>query len=359
MFDFIPLPNYIPIYLVVLSVFVIFVSLYSLKYSDVIISTRPSLKLAGVFFLLFFIFYIGLRPLSGQYFVDMITYAQIFDLIKNGAELDTLNIEVVFSFFMWLFTQFGSLDGFFLTTCALYILCIYFACKRWFSSHWVLPFCFIVMSAFFLAYGTNGIRNGLATSVFLLGLSHKHILRWALILLSMFIHSSLALPVAAAVLFLFNKNLKHYLAGWFICLALAISVSSLGQLLGSLDILNDKISDYANADASLAGMGKVGFRLDFLLYGSFPIIVGLYFIIKQKFYDPIYNEIICIYITANAFWLLVMRIPFSNRFAYLSWFMYGLVIAYPLMKNKNFRYQNRYAATLLILLYLFNLLFLY
>ena len=37
---------------------------------------------------------------------------------------------------------------------------------------------------------------------------------------------------------------------------------------------------------------------------------------------------------ANAFWIMVIRAEFSNRFAYLSWFLYPIVLAYPLLKLK-------------------------
>lgn len=33
------------------------------------------------------------------------------------------------------------------------------------------------------------------------------------------------------------------------------------------------------------------------------------------------------------FWVLVIRANFSDRFAYLSWFMYALVMMYPLLES--------------------------
>ena len=48
------------------------------------------------------------------------------------------------------------------------------------------------------------------------------------------------------------------------------------------------------------------------------------------------HNIPIIYLTANAFWILVIRSSFSNRFAYLSWFLMAIIIFYPFFKHINF-----------------------
>lgn len=143
---------------------------------------------------------------------------------------------------------------------------------------------------------------------------------------------------------------------WCACLLISLITPGMTQWLAEFSIFNDKFSGYALGDD---GTSQIGFRVDFILYSILPIFIGLYFIIKYKFNDVIYNEILSVYLICNAFWLLVIRIPFSNRFVYLSWFMYGLVIAYPFIKSNCFRYQNRYAAFILLLLLIFNVVFLY
>jgi len=72
------------------------------------------------------------------------------------------------------------------------------------------------------------------------------------------------------------------------------------------------------------------FRWDFLLYSSMPIILGAYTLFIRKVYNNTYLILLGTYIYANAFWILVIRDIFSNRFAYLSWFLYPIVLAYPL-----------------------------
>ena len=48
-----------------------------------------------------------------------------------------------------------------------------------------------------------------------------------------------------------------------------------------------------------------------------------------------------IYLFANAFWILVIRANFSNRFAFLSWFLLALVICYPWLKFYFEKNQHR------------------
>ncbi|HMQ45454.1 MAG TPA: EpsG family protein, partial [Mariniflexile sp.] len=45
------------------------------------------------------------------------------------------------------------------------------------------------------------------------------------------------------------------------------------------------------------------------------------------------------YLICNGFWILVIKANYSNRFAYLSWFMMALVIVYPFLKQTFFKYQ--------------------
>ena len=79
---------------------------------------------------------------------------------------------------------------------------------------------------------------------------------------------------------------------------------------------------------------KTGFRWDFLLYSFMPILLGWYVIFKKKVINSTYQLLLGTYIFANAFWIMVIRAEFSNRFAYLSWFLYPIVLAYPLLKFK-------------------------
>ena len=50
--------------------------------------------------------------------------------------------------------------------------------------------------------------------------------------------------------------------------------------------------------------------------------------------DPFYARLVNTYLLANALWVLVIQTSFSNRFAYLSWFMMPWVLLYPFVPGK-------------------------
>lgn len=50
--------------------------------------------------------------------------------------------------------------------------------------------------------------------------------------------------------------------------------------------------------------------------------------------DPFYARLLNTYLLANAMWVLVINTSFSNRFAYLSWFMMPWVLLYPFVSGK-------------------------
>ena len=110
--------------------------------------------------------------------------------------------------------------------------------------------------------------------------------------------------------------------------------------------------EYANLDefgnVEQSENVEAGFRIDFIIYSIMPIIMVWYVTIKRNFKDLTYNIIASTYILANAFWVMLIRSEQSNRFAYLSWFLYPIVIAYPLLRMNIWEDQDRKAGLILL-----------
>src|SRR5690606_344375 len=96
---------------------------------------------------------------------------------------------------------------------------------------------------------------------------------------------------------------------------------------------DNRATNYLSGQVDTSLFASTGFRWDFLLYSAVPVFTGWYYIYKKKYYDRHYNLLYATYLIANSFWILVIKANYSNRFAYLSWFMMGLVIVYPLLKK--------------------------
>ena len=63
----------------------------------------------------------------------------------------------------------------------------------------------------------------------------------------------------------------------------------------------------------------------------------------------VFNILATTYVLANAFWVMVIKAAFSNRFAYLSWFLYPVVLAYAVIRLHIWPDQDRKAGLILLL----------
>lgn len=358
MFDFIPEKYYSSVQYNSLLIIGIMILAHSLVYE---VRNRKSLSFFnafGVFFIVLYTLYIGLRPLSG-YFIDMYTYAKGYLLMQQGVNVK-IESDYAFNYFMLLCSNFLPVKYFFLLVDILYVLPCYWFAKIYFRKYWFYAFFMFVGSFSFWSYGTNGIRNGLATSIFILALCfyNKHKLwMYLLFALSFFVHSSLIIPIAAFIVSNLYKNPKVYLYIWLLAIPLSLAGGSFWESLFSKFGFEERTSGYlvGNQD-NLSQFSQTGFRWDFLFYSSFGIIAGWYYIFEKKITDSFYIHLFGTYVIANAFWILVIRAAFSNRFAYLSWFLIAAIIAYPMFKYKMWQDQYKIFGLVLTLYYIFTYL---
>jgi len=336
----IPLPYYTPIFYNVILI-VVGLSFLKLRTTGYIIQAPNKKEHLSIALLSLVALYMGLRPISGRYFVDMATYNMTFENYQNGQEIGYTR-DVLWSIFMKFCSSIMTAKIFFLTCAMLYIVPLYVACKKWLGEDRYFLFLMLVASFSFWAYGVNGIRNGIATSIFVLGLSCYKNKYWqyGIIALSYSIHGSMIIPIAAYMLTLFYKNPKHYLMGWFVCIPISLVLGgAIESLFASLGFADERIN-YLTSTEFKDSFSSTGFRWDFLVYSATALFAGYYFIVKKNFNDKVYIQLFNIYVIANAFWVLVIRASFSNRFAYLSWFLMAIVIFYPFFKKQFIRNQQ-------------------
>jgi hypothetical protein len=318
-------------------------------------------QLFGLILTLIIIVFIGTRPHSGA-FVDMNYYAYVYNNIYDGVTSNYAQSGRG----EWFFYEFGNFCkrlGFSDTQYFTSIAIVYFGLM--FLACWMLMrrnlfvallFCFISFSCF--SYGVNGMRNGMACSIAMVAICMLCGNKWEkfvaviLMLIAYETHHSTALPCICAIsALLFVKETKWAIYFWiasiFISLIAGDYVTELFVNLG----FDERMEQYANLEEE----GTViptdqfsGFRIDFIIYSIMPIIMAWYITIKRNFKDKMYHIIATSYILANAFWIMVIRSEQSNRFAYLSWFLYPIVIAYPLLRMNVWEDQDRKTALFLV-----------
>ncbi len=144
----------------------------------------------------------------------------------------------------------------------------------------------------FWVYGVNGVRNGMAASVMILGLTFRSNLKMLLLctVLAVSLHKSMMLLAAAGACVWFITDTRYYVAAWVGSILAVIlagpAIRGDDRLLRLFD--DPRLTLYINqADelkASSALFSSVGFRWDFLIYSarSGGIVTGCYFLFGRN-----------------------------------------------------------------------------
>lgn len=365
-FTFIPGWLYIPLFNWIIFVLVMTAVVQGYNGSIYQWNISKGTRFVGVILVVFLILYIGLRPTSSpkEYpFWDTYNYKAAIHALKAINPPTWVPSDFSFSR-EWLYGCIESFSAFyadehlaFLVAAVFYVGCAALFCKRTFGVQWFLPFLMICSAFTFFAYGVNGVRNGMAASMVILALSYRDKL-WVAALfcfLAVGVHKSMYLLIASALLAWKITNPKLYIVGWLLCIiAVAAGGSSIGNSIAASGFFDDpRLSHYGVRDLNSGGY-YTGFRADFLLYSSLPIITGWYFFIRRGYRDKTYLWLFNIYVTSNAFWILMMYASFSNRFAQLSWFIMPIVLMYPWFKVRVWKDQSRRLALFLLVCYAYT-----
>lgn len=284
--------------------------------------------------------WIGLRPSIYNYifFADSYLYAHIFSLMQGvGEGAYEESSEWIWYGIMKLFAATSTIEMFFTLVAFGYFFCTFFSCRILTPNNVLVSVLFMMGSFSFYSYGVNGIRNGLACSVVLLAIAMLARSRKSLAIVlglsfvAVNIHKSALLPlVALFAAVYFVKSFKWAYTFWLLSIIISLvaggAVTAMFAGLG----FDDRLS-YLTAEHAEGMFSKTSFRWDFLVYSMMPIVLGYYVVIKRGIQDRTYSILLNTYTLANAFWVMVIRANYSNRFAYLSWFMYPIVLAYPLL----------------------------
>lgn len=342
------------IWLNVTSIFAIIYAIYLCSKTDDKLIKGSGVTPIPLIIILISIIYIGTRPL--WCYSDSGLYSQMFKLVQSGywPKIPGDDKEPFWFFIQYMCIDLTDASGWFTIIASFYILGMCIAAYRWFPKHFMLAIVFMFTAFSFWSFATNGLRNGMATSIAMIGLSFfmqskkELIIGYALLILASLTHKSCMLTIAAASAALFLRNTKTNFSIWLFSIVLGLVFQEQFKSLFSGLIDDGRMASYLNAEVTKEEFSQAGFRWDFLLYSALPILIGRFAIIKQQAIDKTYTFILHTYIFSNAFWVLINTASYSNRFAYLSWFLYPIVLIYPFCKIRFVQNQSVILAVLLI-----------
>lgn len=267
----------------------------------------------------------------GEVVIDKLLYAEFLDTGMDDIEKDYG--WAVYTSLCKIFVG-TNIYAFFVLTAFLY--CggyLYFGSKVFGKTK---AFLFLVIASGLLgfsSYGTNTLRQGLALSIMLCAFCQRRkIVQIMMFIITCAIHLSMSVPIFCFYFVKRYHNTKRYLYFWVACFVLSaygFSIVEYGSMLGGVDY---RFVEYSMSDGSSSEY-NVGFRLDFIIYSMIPLLYSLYIKNKCEIDDIEYVKYINMYILSNAFWLLVIRLPYTDRIAYLSWFCIPILLYYPYSKD--------------------------
>ena len=333
-------------------------------YDNKIVSVNQML---GLMALLIVVILMGMRPASSDY-GDTANYAYGFD--RYAQNKDSIHFyfekEWLFGNTMRFFAKYSNIHAFFITCAIVYVGALWLALRRIFDEYNFVPL-LVVMSMFtFWAYGVNGVRNGMGASMFILAMTYTNNIPMMLgiAFVGAGIHNSVYIMLAAAALAWVLNNSRLYMLIWGTCIALSFTIGSMIQswmagFAGSIDEGNKLTSYLTYSTGAMLSEGIIvstSFRWDFVAYSGLGVAIGAYFILRRRFEDEYYRWIFNTYLLCNSFWILIIRAPYSNRFAQISWFILPIVLIYPFMRERFWINQEKMLGLAIVLFYAFNFL---
>lgn len=343
-------------------------------------SMAPALLLS-----MLLIVFIGLRP-NHYLFGDSVNYAHGYFYDPINA---TFNIDLDEEWFWKFLRDTCRVSGFtvhvwFFLIAIGYLGFAFAGLQKLVGENSWMAMLFFLSAFSTYQFGVNGLRNGFACSMVILAFAiaangniGKMLSGAAVLIFALGSHKSVMLPVAAFLAATYViKSPKWAIYFWL--LSIGVSLVAGGTMINFFAGLgfDDRMSSYANGMEEFGdSFSSTGFRWDFLAYSAMPVWLTWYVTKKAEreraeFGDTVeeaetnitgagriadahsmrvFNILATTYILANSFWVMVIKAAFSNRFAYLSWFLYPVVLAYAVIRLHIWPDQDRKAGLILLL----------
>lgn len=328
---------YHPVYLLIILVFCIIIAFQYLGSNTFEKQEEQENIFIPIVLCAFLTFWLGFRNVYSSSFGDTVNYRRIYENTPPIINWNITDGEGLWELMLsWFKAMRYHVSYFFTFINFLYFFTALWAVKLFFPKKPLLGLIVILSSLMCYSFGVNGIRNGLACHIMLLSiaflLKDKYVLGAAFSFAAFFIHKSTIIPIMSLPMALWiikKPQTAVYLWLGSIVVSLLIGNAAI-DFFASLDF-DKRMEDYGRANATRFGFSSTGFRWDFLLYSALPILLWWYVAVKRNIQDNWYNALGVIYCLSNSVWILVIRASFSNRFAYLSWFMYPIFLMYPFL----------------------------
>lgn len=253
-------------------------------------------------------------------------------LIYNNYDRILDNREPLYRYLFILLHYFTDAQGYLAFIAILYFgNILLFIRNRENTVNQYLFFFFFICMSFFLPLGINIARQGVSLMFFLNAVDYFWRKRWktmtALLLGSLFFHTTAAIAIAVFILALFSSKRKRLIlpvSFFVICTILSVLNINVFQALAGgvgIDALDVRATGYLQKETY--GY-EVGFRPTFFLYNLVFGLIGFFSVRYAQRYGMAemaerLRLYLCYFLYASGLFFLAFAIPFSDRWGLFSW----------------------------------------
>lgn len=296
-------------------------------------------------------YYLGTRGVDIG--IDTSNYKYSFQ-IQEKLDSFAIRKDPLYDLLTYIFSHFFNFK-IFLTFCAfIYVFGALYGFKMIFKEQYYLPALIFFISPYFFQFGINVMRNGMAASLFLIGVGKyyknaKFRKAFVWFLISIFIHLSMLLPLAVLLITKWIKNTKVIFTFWLLSILLALfNINILVGIISYFDIIAVRFSGYTTTNSETSSWPNL------LIFGILPVLFAVYCVIVKNYKDSFYIRLLNTYMLVHIPYIILINSTYALRVAYLAEFLMPLLLLYPVLVNPIIRakFRRLSISTLILVVFL-------
>lgn len=299
----------------------------------------------------FAVYYLGSR--ESNIGIDTSNYKYTFYLYEY-AKAFTFRKDFLFDFLTYIFAKTTTFNNLLIFCAFIYVFGAWYGFRKIFSTNVYLSFLMFIISPYFFQMGINVMRSGMAASLFLvaIGFYYKKQSKWKVILflvMSLLIHLSMVWPLLMFFVAYFIRKTHFLFLIWLGSIILGLlKIDILSGIISQLGILGERFMIYTKTNE------EYGTWSNFLIFGVFPVLFGLYNIFLRNYKEKFYIHLMNAYILIHIPYIILINSEFALRMGYLAEFMMPIILLYPLLVTPsiNIKFSKFKLSFLFLILFL-------
>src|SRR5690606_33669805 len=292
-------------YVIVFILFLLALSFYSYLGNK----WKIPVNLSVLIFSILTVNYFGTRDLMIG--TDTATYNRAFQFYEQS-HVFVIRKDPFFDFINFIFAKYFDFQALLIFCAFLYVFPAYIGFKKIFKNEGFLVFLLFIISPYFVAWGINVMRSGVAASLFLYGLglfySEKR-LSWKSSLVfvaGVLFHFSMLIPLLFFIIARYIKKTKVIFLFWLGSIFLAfVNFNIIAGVIPIIESFTTRVGEYATFESDRNAWNN------FMIFGLLPVVFGVYNVVVKKYSDDFYKWLLNSYMLIHIPYIILINTHFA------------------------------------------------